>query len=478
MSRPSAPLRWVLVVDAEPQIHRLVRVLLGEGFQVVGAKSVAEAMSCIHDTPFDVVLSEEDLGEVSGFDLLRKLRRQYPDLAVIMLSGGARVSSAVEAMRLGAFDYLRKTVGASELRSAVERAVQHGSLTREVRRLRGEVESARGLGNLVGDSATMHQLLSLAQRVANSDATVLIVGESGTGKELLSRIIHRLGPRSDKPFVAFDCSALAPTLLETELFGHEKGAFTGAIGRRIGRFERATGGTLFLDEIGEMSQTVQIKLLRVLQERTIRRVGGNVEIPVNVRIIAATNQDLTEAIERGDFREDLFYRIDVIPIVLPPLRERREDIPMMVEHFIEKFASQMGTAPKKVSVDAMEAIETYSWPGNVRELENVIERIVALDPGEVITRRSLPESVTGDSHRSTAVFDLPSEGLDLESHLEEIGKTLMIRALERTGGVQKDAAELLGMSFRSFRYHAKKYGLNVKEIRAEAREQESDVAKN
>src|SRR5690606_9770320 len=320
--------RRVLMVDREPQIHRLISLLLGEEYQVDGARDGGEALALIHETPYDAVLVDEDLPDMGGFELLRRIRRAAPDLSLILFAADARVEKAVEAMRSGAHDYLRKTVSAAELRGAVERAAERGNLAREVRRLRSEVERARGLGQLIGDSPPMKQLISLVERVASSDATVVIVGGSGTGKELLSRTLHRLGSRADRPFVAFDCSALAPSLLEAELFGHEKGAFTGAVKARRGLFREAHGGTIFLDEIGDIAPAVQNKLLRVLQEREIKPVGGDQVVKVDVRVVAATNKDLKALVARGEFREDLYWRLAVVPIQVPPLRERREDIPL------------------------------------------------------------------------------------------------------------------------------------------------------
>lgn len=474
MSASLPPLRRILVVDGEPQIHRLVRVLLGEGYQIVGADSVPQALARVHETPFDVVLAEEELGELSGIDLLRKLRRQTPDLAVIMLSGGARLRSAVEAMRLGAFDYLRKTVGAAELRSAVERAAQHGSLTREVHRLRGEVERARGLGNIVGNSLIMRQLLSLAERVANSDATVLILGESGTGKELLSRIIHRLGPRADKAFVAFDCSALAPTLLETELFGHEKGAFTGAGRARRGLFREAHGGTILLDEIGDIAPSVQNKLLRVLQEREIKPVGGDQVIPVDVRIIAATNKDLKAAVQRGDFREDLYWRLAVMPMQVPPLRDRRDDIPLLVAHILAKrsgaaknFAGDESKYPSKVSPRALLKLQGYHWPGNIRELENVLSRAAILCDGQEIHTTDLEGAgllVEGAVAPEPILPEIKTlEGRSLkelvDTTIQAVEREAISRALKKSDGSATKAAKLLGISRATIYNKLNAYGL-------------------
>ena len=468
----------LLIVDDEASLRDFLTIVFEEeGWTVTSAGSVAEGTAALCEIDPDIVLCDLMMPDGSGLEILRLVNKQHANVPVVMITAYTSAKSAVEALKAGAYDYLAKPFDVDELKIVLEKAVERRDLEHENVYLRQALEERFTFSSIIGKSRRMQEIFRIIERIGGTTSTVLITGESGTGKELVARAIHAHSKQPGR-FVSVNCGALPENLLESELFGHEKGAFTGAIREKKGLFQEADRGTLFLDEIGEMSPPVQIKLLRVLQERTIRRVGGNVEIPVNVRIVAASNQDLTQAIERGDFREDLFYRINVIPIVLPPLRERREDIPMMVEHFIEKFSVQMNVPPKKVSVDAMEAIEAHSWPGNVRELENVIERIVALDPGDLITRRSLPESVTGDAYRSPATFDLPSEGLDLEAHLEEIGKTLMIRALERTGGVQKEAAALLGMSFRSFRYHAKKYGVNAREIRAEAREQESDASKS
>ncbi len=474
MSAAVSPLRRVLVVDAEPQIHRLVRVLLGEGYQVVGADSVPEALARIHETPFDVVLAEEELGELSGLDLLRKLRRQMPDLAIIILSGGARLRSAVEAMRLGAFDYLRKTASATELRSAVERAAQHGSLTREVRRLRGEVDRAHGLGNIVGSSDAMRQLLALAARVANSDATVLVLGESGTGKELLSRIIHRLGPRADKPFVAFDCSALAPTLLETELFGHEKGAFTGAGRARRGLFREAHGGTILLDEIGDIAPSVQNKLLRVLQEREIKPVGGDQVIKIDVRIIAATNKDLKAAVKRGDFREDLYWRLAVMPMQVPPLRERKGDIPLLVAHILAKrrgaaknFAGDESQYPSQISARALRLLQGYQWPGNIRELENVLSRAAILCDGLEIHTSDLEGAGLLVEGNAKALWTPPEMDTDearslkemVDATVEAVERAAISSALEKSAGSATKAAKLLGISRATIYNKLQAYGL-------------------
>ena len=478
MKPARAPGRRILMVDAEPQIHRLIALLLGDEYQVDGAKGADEALALAHDTPYDVVLVDEDLpgsqpGGSGGFELLRRLRRAAPDLSLILFSADARVEKAVEAMRSGAHDYLRKTVSAAELRGAVERAAERGNLAREVRRLRSEVERARGLGQLIGDSAPMVQLISLAERVAGSDATVLIVGESGTGKELLARTLHRLGPRADRPFVAFDCSALAPSLLEAELFGHEKGAFTGAVKARRGLFREAHGGTIFLDEIGDVAPAVQNKLLRVLQEREIKPVGGDQVVKVDVRVVAATNKDLKAMVARGEFREDLYWRLAVVPIQVPPLRERREDIPMLAAYILARragaaktSAGDAGRYPTRISANAMARLCAYHWPGNIRELENVLSRAAILCDGETIRSEDLDLAGLSVAAPPAPAASAPAGGAAtpgrslkrmVDDAVRAVERQAILDALERAGGSPTKAAALLGISRASIYNKLKEY---------------------
>ncbi len=482
LARP-VPQRRVLMVDREPQIHRLIALLLGDEYQVDGARDAVEALALIHDTPYDAVLVDEDLPDVAGTELMTRIRRIAPDLSLILFSADARVEKAVAAMRSGAHDYLRKTVSSAELRGAVDRAAERGSLTREVRRLRSEVERARGLGQLVGDSPPMKQLMSLVERVAVSDATVLIVGESGTGKELLSRTLHRLGPRSERPFVAFDCSALAPSLLEAELFGHEKGAFTGAVKARRGLFREAHGGTIFLDEIGDIAPAVQNKLLRVLQEREIKPVGGDQVVAVDVRVVAATNKDLKALVGRGEFREDLYWRLAVVPIQVPPLRERREDIPLLAAYILARRAGAAKTSagagryPTRISAGAMARLCAYGWPGNIRELENVLSRAAILCDGEVIRSEDLdlaglsaPGSA-GEAARPAAgapaftVTASPGEGRSLRDLVDDavraVERQAILDALDRAGGSPTKAAALLRISRASIYNKIKEYEIQT-----------------
>ena len=450
----------LLIVDDEQSLLDFLRLLFeGEGYEVTTAGSLAEADSLIADDGFDLVLCDILMPEGSGLDLLRKIKQRDPRASVIMMTAYSSTRSAIEAMRLGAFDYIAKPFEVEELKVVAQRAVEAIELADENIYLRRELEDKYQFENIIGRSSRMQAVFALVERVAPTTSTVLIQGESGTGKELIARAIHYTSPRARHRFLSINCGAMPENLLESELFGHERGAFTGAVREKAGLFQEAHEGTIFLDEIGEMSSTMQVKLLRTLQERVVRKVGGTREEAVDVRVIAATNQDLTKRIGAGDFREDLYYRINVIPIELPPLRQRREDIPLLVDFFLKKFADQVGVAPKRISLDAMRHLESYDWPGNVRELENVIERAMALAQGEVINRTDLPARILYGSSSPGDGVTLPEGGFDLETYLDDVRRKLMAQALERTNGVQTQAASLLGMSFRSFRYYAKKLGL-------------------
>jgi two-component system response regulator HydG len=432
---------------------------------------------------FDPALGEDDDGALA---ILHRLRTVAPDTVVVIWSEAPTVGFAVRAMRSGALDVLKKAGDAAEIRSVVERAIAHGALAREVRRLRGEVERARGLGEVIGESALMRQLLQMVERVAASDATVLIVGESGTGKELLARTIHRVGPRADGPFVAFDCSALAPSLLEAELFGHEKGAFTGAGRARRGLFREANGGTIFLDEIGDIDASVQNKLLRVLQEREIKPVGGDRPVSIDVRVVAATNKDLKTLVARGQFREDLYWRLAVFPIQVPPLRERKEDIPLLAAHILAKrrgaaksFAGGEVPYPTQITAKALQRLASYRWPGNIRELENVLSRAAILCDGEMIRSHDL--DMLGLDRAVSATSGAPAGGderielpaIDLArlgdgEGLKDITERA-VRAVERAAiaaALKLDrnpahAARRLGISRASIYTKMKTYGLGV-----------------
>ncbi len=453
----------LLILDDEASLRDFLGIVFEEeGWRVETAANLAEARVCLQKNEPDLILCDLMVPDGSGIELLREAKEKNSSIAVIMITAHTSTKSAVEALKAGAFDYIAKPFDIDELKIIVRKAVERKELEDENLHLRSALEERFTFANIIGKSSKMQEIFSIVQRIARTTSTVLISGESGTGKELIARAIHYNSGRRGK-FVSINCGALPETLLESELFGHERGAFTGAIREKRGLFHEADRGTIFLDEIGETSTAMQIKLLRVLQDRVVRRVGSNVEVTVDVRVIAATNRDLADSIQKGTFREDLFYRINVIPIELPPLRHRKEDIPLLVEHFIAKFGANLGVEPRRISSDAMRAIEKYHWPGNVRELENVVERMLALETSDNLTTKSLPEHVLLGGRIPDATFDLPAEGISLQDHLEAIGKIFMLKALERAGGVQTQAAELLRMSFRSFRYYAKKYELLPKD---------------
>ncbi len=449
----------MLIVDDEASLRDFLTIVFeGEGWSVRSAASLADASRAMEEGQPDLVLCDLMMPDGSGIEFLTEFSGRAPGVPVIMITAYTSTQTAISALKAGAYDYIAKPFDIDELKIVVGNAVEKRQLQTENIKLRKALEEKFTFSNIIGKSSRMQQIFSVVSRIAPTQSTVLITGESGTGKELIARAIHYNSGRNGK-FVSINCGALPENLLESELFGHEKGAFTGAIRDKVGLFQEAERGTIFLDEISEMSPPMQVKLLRVLQDRGIRRVGGNAEIPVDVRVIAATNRDLSESIQKGSFREDLYYRINVIPVELPPLRQRKEDIPILAEHFAAKFCERLGCEPKRISAEAMRSLEKYSWPGNVRELENVMERAIALEPSDVLSSRSLPESVVLGITTGTGAVELPLDGLKLEEHLEAIGKSLMLQALERCDGVQTQAAELLQMSARSFRYYAKKYDL-------------------
>ncbi len=453
----------LLIVDDEASLRDFLTIVFEEeGFDVAAAASLADARAALGAREPLVVLCDLMMPDGTGLDFLREVKAHNSAIAVIMITAYTSTDSAIEALKAGAHDYIAKPFDIEELKIIVRKAVERQELEEENVYLRSALEERFTFANIIGKSQKLQEIFTIVGRIAKTNSTVLLTGESGTGKELIARAIHYHSNRRGK-FVSINCGALPENLLESELFGHERGAFTGAIRDKKGLFQEAERGTIFLDEIGEMTPAVQIKVLRVLQDRVVRKVGGNEEVPVETRVIAATNQDLAESIQKGTFREDLFYRINVIPIALPPLRQRKEDIPLLAEHFIMKYCKGLDVTTKKISVEAMKALERYPWPGNVRELENVIERSVALESSEVLTTRSLPETVLLGVSVAPDAYELPETGIELEKHLEEIGKYFMLKALERTGGVQTQAADLLGMSFRSFRYYAKKYDLLTRE---------------
>ncbi len=455
-----APAR-VLVVDDERSMRELLSIVLRrDGYDVLIAEDGASGLELLKRERVDILITDIRMPQMNGVDVLREAKRIDPDIVGIMITAFAAADTAIEAMRLGAHDYLSKPFDVDELKIKVRNALEQRQLRQENVLLKRALGTSHQFANIVGRSEKMLAIFKLIEQIARTDSTVLVTGESGTGKEWVARAIHFYSLRRDRPFVALNCGALPETLLESELFGHVKGSFTGASANKKGLVESAEKGTLFLDEIGEMSPLMQVKLLRVLQERKFRRLGGVDELEASIRVIAATNQDLPKMVADGKFREDLFYRINVIPIHLPALRERGEDIPLLAEYFLEKYREQMNKDVHGLSQASMALLEAYDWPGNIRELENVIERAVALEKSQTILPESLPEHIVRRVARGPAAAGvLPETGFNLEEHVEGLEKEYIAQALARAGGVQVKAAELLGMSFRSFRYYVKKYNL-------------------
>jgi len=450
----------ILIVDDERSIRELLEIVLKkDGFNVTSVRSAVEALTILKSSDFDLIISDIKMPDMTGIDLLRQLRETTFGGQFILLTAFASAETAIQALKMGAFDYILKTENfIEELKLVVYSALENRRLREENVYLRREFRKLHGMGNLIGKSKRMQELFKMIEVVSATNSTVLITGESGTGKELVAKAIHLNSPRAEEAFVSVNCGAFTETLLESELFGYVKGAFTGATANKKGLFEVADKGTIFLDEVGDTSVAMQVKLLRVLQERTLRRVGGTEEIPIDVRIIAATNRNLSEMVAENQFREDLFYRISVIPLELPPLRHRRDDIPLLADHFLARLNSTMGKKIDRFSDDALKKIESYDWPGNVRELENAMERAFILETSNELSAQHLPESVSTNP-RMRAVTNFPDEGFDLESYVEALQKGFLEEALRRTNGVQVKAAELLRMSYRSFRHYMQKYNI-------------------
>ncbi|MDX6500382.1 MAG: two-component system, NtrC family, response regulator PilR [Blastocatellia bacterium] len=450
----------LLIVDDELSMRQfLTHLFQRDGHLIRTAENGRQAMELLRQQPADVVISDVKMPDMGGIELLRAARELQPYIEIIMMTAFANEGTAHEAFMLGAFDFVHKPFDNDLLREKVSRALKQISLKSENEVLiKGQ--RARGqLSNIIGQSDQMQAVYQMVETVAQVQSTVLITGESGTGKELVARAIHDLSPRAQKPFVSVNCGAFTETLLESELFGYTKGSFTGATSNRKGLFEAAEQGTIFLDEIGETSPAMQVKLLRVLQERKVRPVGAHEETEVNTRVIAATNRDLSALVKEGTFREDLFYRVAVIPMVLPPLRDRGADIAELTEHFLQKYCQQTGHQVT-LSPQALRLLENYYWPGNVRELEHAIERAVALEKTETIQPERLPEQVTKYSAaRVASELELPRDGINLTAHLDQLEKTYVLEALRRTDGNQTNAAELLKMSVRSLRHLLDKHGI-------------------
>jgi DNA-binding NtrC family response regulator len=438
----------ILVVDDDAGLRDSFRLILEDEYEVVDAADGPRALDLIRSASIDLVLLDIRLPDMDGIEVLERIKAIDEQIEVILVTAVKTVRTAVAAMKLGAFDYLTKPFEEDELFALIRRALERRALEREVVFLRSELERRQETDAIVGEHPEMQRLARLVAQTSRTTTTVLITGESGTGKELIARAIHRHGPRAGKPFVAVNPAAIAETLLESELFGHEKGAFTGAMQRRLGRFELAQGGTLFLDEIGTLKPEFQVKLLRVLQEREIERVGGTRTVKIDVRIVAATNVDLKQAVAQGAFRDDLYYRLNVVPIHVPPLRERRDDIPLLVEHFVRRYSRDFVKPIEGVAPDALSAMIEYSWPGNVRELQNIIERLVVLVEGTTIRLADLPLDLLLPDHRAKAV---ETEELPLKNASDEFERQIVLRVLERVRWNQSEAARVLGIHRNSLK---------------------------
>ena len=444
----------ILIVDDEVNIRNaLVTLLERKGYRARGVATAEEALALLETTAMDLVITDLRMPGIGGIEFLRRLYAKWPDTEVVVMTAYGSIETAVEAMRFGAYDYLAKPIDRERLPIVVEKALERHFLSIENQRLREQLETKTRFDQMVGDSEAMQRVYGLVEMVASSDVTVLLTGESGTGKELVARAIHHKSPRADGPFISVNCGALPESLFESELFGYEKGAFTGALATKAGRFELANGGTLLLDEIGELSLKSQVDFLRVLETKEFCRLGGTKVVPANARIIAATNRNLPEAIKQGDFREDLFYRLNVVPINLPPLRERGADIPLLVETFLAGFCAQHKRPPKAVSKEALRLLRLYAWPGNIRQLRNLLERLVVTVREEMIQPQHLPEEIQASKEdRRTMIVTLGSP-------LDSIEEQVIRRTLIEITNHREKAAKLLGISLRSLQYKIKQYGI-------------------
>src|SRR5687768_9461868 len=443
--------RILVVEDHEIERRAVSHILKAEGFTVLGAENADKALGYM-DENIDVVLSDLNMGDVSGLDLLQLWKKNKPDTQFILLTGHSSVNSAVEAIKAGAFDYVTKPINHDELVFLVKRAMDVTAKDKEIDSLRRRLDQKFGLDQIVGQSKLMKDVFAKIQRAAPVDSTVLILGESGTGKELVAQALHHNSPRKKGPFVAVNCAAVPATLVESELFGHVRGAFTGATDRRMGRFEQADGGTLFVDEIGDFEIGLQAKLLRVLETFTVTPVGGHEDRKVNVRVVAATSRDIRKMVEEGKFREDLYYRLNVVTVLLPPLRQRPDDIPILVDHFLREIAENKHTPPKRISPEVMRRFQQYRWPGNVRELRNTLESMMVLADGDTLTERDLPERIAESAPQLTTTKEIPT-GMTME----ELERLAIMRALDQYGGNRTHAANRLGISVRTLQRKLRQY---------------------
>ncbi len=452
-------MKRILVVDDEPSMREMLGIMLRrEGFGVESAESRARASTILAQGAVDMVITDVKLPDGDGIEILRHVKSAFPETVVIVMTAFGNTETAVAALKLGAHDYLIKPFDVEELKIVVRNALEKQRLEEENLLLKAEFRVQHGLDRIIGVSPRMTKVFELVRSVAGTASTILVQGESGTGKELVAKAVHALSPRRDAPFVSVNCAALPENLLESELFGHMKGAFTDAHQTKKGLFETAHRGTLMLDEVGEMAPTMQVKLLRALQERRVRRVGANEEVEVDVRVIAATNRSLEDLVRDRRFREDLYYRLNVIPIVVPPLRQRTEDIPLLARHFLERFSREMNKSIARISEEAMGRLVKYAWPGNVRELENVIERAVALETTSAVLPERLPETLLAPRPAGQEPVPHFGEGFSLDRHLETIEAQLLERALAQAEGNRGTAARLLGITPRSLRYLIRKHG--------------------
>jgi two-component system response regulator PilR (NtrC family) len=452
----------ILVVDDEKSMCDFLEIMLNkEGYEVTSTTSGEKALELLDNNLYSMVLTDVKMPVVDGFEVLRKTKEVSPDTVVIMITAYGSPEGAVTAIKEGAYDYITKPFRVEEVKLTIKKSLERSTLIKENIRLRQAVEDRYKFWNLIGKSPKMQRVYELVEKVSQTKANVLITGESGTGKELVAKAVHFNSARKDRSFVTLNCGAIPENLLESELFGHMKGSFTGAIANKRGLLEMAEGGTLFMDEIGELPLPLQVKLLRVIQEREFKRVGGVEDIKVDVRIISASNQDLQQKVAHGSFREDLFYRLNVIQIKIPPLRERKEDIPLLVNHFVRKYSADTGKEIEGISPEALELLLGYNFAGNVRELENMIERSITLETTSMIADRHI-RSYLNERMISKGIpptLEIPEEGMDLNKVVEDLEKAFILKALEQTDGVKKKAAEILGMNFRAMRYKLAKYDL-------------------
>jgi len=450
----------ILIIDDEKNyLLVLEMLLLDAGYTVTALSDPETSLAFLDESEVDVIITDMKMPRLSGKDVLMHIKRDYPHIPVLVMTAFGSIESAVDIMKMGAFDYITKPFANDELLLSVQNASELAKVHRRYRLLHENLEERYGLHQIIGKSKGIRNVLALVDKAAPTKSNVLISGESGTGKELVARAIHFASPRKDGPFISVNCMALNPGVLESELFGHEKGSFTGAVAMHRGRFELAGGGTLFLDEIGELSYDMQVKLLRVLQERRFERVGGSEEIEVDIRVVTATNKDLQQEVEKGTFREDLYYRLNVVHVHLPPLRERREDIPLLLAHFVEKIAAEGNLPRKSISPEALDFFSGYEWPGNIRQLENVTERCMVMVSGDTITVDDLPPEVKDDETQLKNALDVLPVELNLADTLDKLEAALVRRALARADFVQVKAADLLGISKSLLQYKLRKYSI-------------------